>query len=264
MKTLLTELPPLSARAVAGLGGTALLFGLARAGGEKLWPPAGLWPRLVLFALVNYAAWMGFATIALLWLTATEGAIVAYTLPVWAALLAWPVLGERPTLRRVAALVVAFAGVAVLVGSAPEIGRAKLPGYALVLSGAILFALGTVMAKRRPLPLPLRAGVFWQVAIGTAILLAAALATEAPRWASLSSTGWLLMAYMAAVPLCLCYLAWFRALALLPASAATVGVLLVPVIGSLSAAAALGEAFGGREAVALLFTLGGIVLAARA
>ncbi len=264
MKSLLATLPPLSARAVAGLGGAALLFGLAAVTRQSLRPPPRAFPRLILLALLNYTAWMGLATVSLLWLSAAEAAIVCYTLPVWAAMLAWPVLGERPTPSRIAALAVGLAGVGVLLGGSAAFGAARWPGYALALGGAIAFALGTVLVKRAPLPLPPVAAVFWQVALGTTVMLALALLTETPEWGRLSATGWLLMGYMAAVPLCLCYVTWFRALALLPASAATVGVLLVPVIGSLSAAVSLGEAFGLRETLALLLTLGGIVLAARA
>src|SRR5499427_3706874 len=53
---------------------------------------------------------------ALLWLPASEAVVIAYTMPVWTALLAWPLLGERLTLLRVTALVMAFAGLASLFG----------------------------------------------------------------------------------------------------------------------------------------------------
>lgn len=264
MKSLLATLPPLSARGVAGVAGAALLFGLATITRTPLWPPPGLWGRLGLLALLNFATWMGFATLSLLWLSAAEAAIVTYTLPVWVAMLAWPVLGERPTPVRLAALALGLGGVAVLLGASADFGADRWPGYVLALAGAIGFAFGTVLTKRAPLPLGHIPAVFWQVTLGTAVILAIAAATETPHWGLLSPWGWLLMAYMAAVPLCLCYITWFRALALLPASAATVGVLLVPVVGALSAAATLGEPFGLREAVALLLTIGGIVLAARA
>ena len=39
--------------------------------------------------------------LALLWLPASEAALIAYTMPVWTSLLAWPILGERPNLLRV-------------------------------------------------------------------------------------------------------------------------------------------------------------------
>jgi drug/metabolite transporter (DMT)-like permease len=71
------------------------------------------------------------------------------------------------------------------------------------------------------------------------------------------------MGYMAAVSLCLCYLTWFAALRRLPAGAAAIGTLLTPVVGVLAGAAALGEPIGVREALALVLTLGGILLALR-
>src|SRR6185437_14610256 len=54
--------------------------------------------------------------LALLWLPASETALIAYTMPVWAAMLAWPVLGERPTVLRTIALLMAFAGLASILG----------------------------------------------------------------------------------------------------------------------------------------------------
>ena len=52
----------------------------------------------MLAALLNVTGWMVLMGLALLWLPASEAALIAYTMPVWASLLAWPVLGERPTI----------------------------------------------------------------------------------------------------------------------------------------------------------------------
>ena len=70
-----------------------------------------IWPRLMTAAILNVTGWMVLMGLALLWLPASEATLIAYTMPVWASLLAWPVLGERPTLLRAIALVMAFAGV---------------------------------------------------------------------------------------------------------------------------------------------------------
>lgn len=183
--------------------------------------------RLLLASLLNITAWMGLATFSLLWLSAGEGTIVCYTMPVLAALHAWPVLGERPTARRLAALGLALARLVVLLaGNGIAVGVAKLPGVAFGLGSAVLFALGTVLTKRRPLAMPPMALVVWQVALGCAPLVALALLFERPGFAALSAAGWASMAYMAAVPLCLCYLTWFAALRRLPASVAAIGTLV--------------------------------------
>jgi drug/metabolite transporter (DMT)-like permease len=264
LKLLLAELPPMAARAWPGLLAAALLAVVVRATGTPLRVPLGLWPRLWLAALLNITAWMGLATLSLGWLSASEGAIVAYTMPVWAALLAWPVLGEVPTPKRLAALALSMAGVVlVIAGKGIDIGLAKLPGVGFSLAGCSLFALGTVMTKRWPLAMPPGAAVAWQVGLGMVPLAVATLAFETPDWAAVSTRGWVSMAYMAALPLCLCYLAWFAALRRLPAGLATQGTLLAPVVSVVGAALFLGEPFGIREVASLALVLGGVVLAVR-
>ena len=108
-KYLLGELPPLTLRGFTGVIGAALLALLALLRGQSLRVPAGIWPRLVLAGLLNVTGWMVLMGLALLWLPASEAALIAYTMPVWASILAWPVLGERPTVLRTLALWALFA-----------------------------------------------------------------------------------------------------------------------------------------------------------
>ncbi|MBV1799068.1 DMT family transporter [Siccirubricoccus sp. G192] len=264
LKLLLLELPPLAARAWAGVAAALVLAVLVRAAGVPLGVPRGLWPRLWLAALLNITSWMGFATLSLLWLDAGEACIVSYTMPVWAALLAWPLLGERPTPRRLLALGCGLAGLVVVVGGGGfAAGLGKLPGIAFALGGSVLFALGTVVTKRWPLAMQPAAAVVWQVGLGMLPLLVGTLLLESPDFAALSTRGWVFLAYMAAFPLCLCYLAWFAALRRLPASVATMGTLLAPIVGVLGSALLLGEPFGLRQVAALGLTLGGVLLVVR-
>ena len=264
LKLLLRELPPLTARAWAGLAAAALLALVMRARGVDLRVPRGLWPRLCLAALLNITAWMGLVSVALQWLDASEGIVLAYSMPVWAALIAWPVLGERPTLYRVLALACGVGGVAlVMAGNGFDLGTGKLPGVALCLVASVSFALGTVITKRWPLAMAPGAAVVWQVALGMIPLIGGALLFEQPRVAAVSAGGWVILAYMAVVPLCLCYLAWFAALRRLPASLCTQGSLLSPVVGMMGSALLLEEPFGPRQVAAFLLIVVGVVLAVR-
>ena len=70
----------------------------------------------MLAAFLNVGCWMVLMGFALLWLPASEAALIAYTMPVWASILAWPILGERPNLLRVISLVMAFAGLSAILG----------------------------------------------------------------------------------------------------------------------------------------------------
>lgn len=265
MKFLVGEIPPLTMRGIAGIAGAALAFAAARAVGERAAFPVRQAPRLVLLALLNIAGFMGLVTVSLLWLPASEAAILAYTMPIWAALLAWPVLGEKPGLARTGGLLLGFAGCAVLIGGQTlSASRSQLPGIACVLSAAVLFALGTVLSKRFPFRLPPITSLAWQVLIGTTPLLALGLLIERTDLGRLTVLGWAGIGYNAAFVLCLSYAAWFGALRRLPASTAAVGTLLVPVVGVFSAALLLGEPLGVRELAALALTLVGIAVATRA
>lgn len=262
-KYLLSELPPFAMRTLCCGGGAIFAFALARARGEALWPPRQQWGRLVLFAMLNYGAFTILTTLALYWLPASEAVIVTYTLPIWAGVLAWPMLGERPTLARVAAMVLGLGGVAVLVG-ADQVAASwtQLPGMLCGFAAAWVFALGTVVAKRTPLAMPPVAGVGWQALIGTSPVALLAL-TEPTRWGAITPLGWGAVGYVAVLPMTLAYLTWFRALRLLPAGTAATGVLVAPIVGVFASAALLGEPLGLRQLAALGMTLTGVALAAR-
>jgi drug/metabolite transporter (DMT)-like permease len=260
---LLTTLPPLTVRGGTGAVGALCLAALALTQGQSLKVPRALWPRLLLAALLNVGCWMVLIGLALLWLPASETALIAYTMPVWAAIMAWPVLGERPTPLRLIALVLAFAGLATIMsGNGLAASAAQLPGILMALTGAIGFALGTVLSKKRPLQLPPLSAAAWQVGLGCLPVAIAGLMIETTPLAALTPLVWLLMFYSVAIAFCLCYITWFGALARLPASVAAIGTMAVPVIGVVVSALVLHEPFGITQIAALALTVGGVALAA--
>lgn len=263
-KYLLAELPPLTLRGVTGIAGAGLLAVVAMASRQSLRVERALWLRLVLYSVLNVSCWMALMGIALVWLGAGEAAMVAYTMPVWAALLAWPVLGERPTLLRVIALVMAFGGLTVLLGGGGfTITQDKLIGFVLVLGGAFAFALGAVLSKRWPVPLPPIASATWQIGLGCLPVAVAGLLIESADVTAVSTLGWWLIGYSVAGQFCVAYVTWFAALERLPASMAAIGTMLVPVIGVITAAVALREPLGISQMVVLAFTVLGVGLATR-
>jgi drug/metabolite transporter (DMT)-like permease len=263
-KYLLSELPPLTLRGVSGVIGALLLAGFAIVSRESLKVPAEQWPRLVMAAILNVTAWMVLMGLALLWLPASEAALLAYTMPVWAAMLAWPVLGERPTLLRVIALAMAFAGLASIFGGNGFAASAtKLPGIIMALVGAVGFALGTVLAKRLPLKLPPVTAAAWQIGIGCLPVAVAGLAIETTYLDKVTTTGWTLVVCSIVFQFCIAYVSWFAALARLPASVAAIGTMAVPVIGVVASAIALHEPLGPGQIAALVLTLAAVVLATR-
>lgn len=262
-KFLLTMLPPYTVRATAGVLGCTLALAVAALRGERLWPPRDQWPRLTMFALLNFGLFIVLTTSAIAHLRASEAVTITYTMPVWAVLLSWPLLGERPRPLKLLALLLALAGVGLLVGADPsQAAGEKLVPAGLALAAAISFALGTVMAQRLPLRLPPTIAVFWQALLGIGLVIAFA-GPEQRDWARVSPLGWAGLLYIAAVPLTVAYLAWFRALRLVPASTASITVLMSPVVGVAGSGVLLGETFGMRQAVAMGMVLAGVGLAAR-
>jgi drug/metabolite transporter (DMT)-like permease len=263
-KFLLGELPPLILRGATGVVGAALLAGLAVLSRQSLHVPREVWPRLVLAAFLNVACWMVLMGLALLWLPASEAALIAYTMPVWASILAWPILGERPNLLRVISLVMAFAGLAAIMGGNGFAASVeKLPGIIMALAGAIGFAVGTVLAKKLPLNLPPLTAAAWQIGIGCFPIVIVGFLVEKADVAGITQLGWLLLVYSVVVQFCVAYVSWFAALARLPASVAAIGTMAVPVIGVVTSAVALHEPLGPGQIAALVFTLAGVVLSTR-
>ena len=260
MKTLLSEWPPLFARGSSGVAAALIIGLIATAAGQSLRVPKEQWGRLLAAGFVNVFAWMGFSTLALRWLKVGQAALLVYTMPVWVILLAWPVLGRRPSLRGLVGLAFCAFGLLLLFsGDKMALDRAQLPGVPLALAAAVLFALGNVVLK--PPVLPPLASVAWQLMIGCVPMVLFGLTVESPDIGALSARGWLLMAYMTLVPMGLCYLTWFAALRRLPPELASMSTLLTPVVGVAAATFTLGEPFGGKEVIAIAAALTGVGLA---
>ena len=263
-KYVLSEWPPLPARGLTGVAGGLALAAYALLRGQSLAVPRDQRARVMISAFLNVTLWMAVMGLALMWLPASEAAVIAYTMPVWTALLAWPLLGEKLTWLRVLALVMAFCGlVALMGGDGFSASLAKLPGILLALTGAIGFALGTIFLKRFPITLPGATSAAWQIGAGCLPVALIGLAFEVPSFSALSPAGWVCITYMIFIQFCLAYVCWFAALERLPASVATIGTMAVPVIGVIISAGLLHEPLGTAKILALLLTLSGVALATR-
>jgi len=264
MKHLLTEWPPLSSRGLSGLVGAAALAMIALVRQQQLGVPRPMWLRLLLVSTLSIGGWVAFMGLALLWLSASEAAVLGISIPVWVAFLAWPILGERLSLLRALALMVSLAGIAVLIGgNGIEAGVEKLPGIACALAGAVCTGLGTVLTKHFPLSMPPLSLAAWQIGLGCLPVAVAGLLIETTHIEKVSQLGWWLLSYSIVIQFCIAYVSWFAALARLPASVAAIGTMAVPVIGVVASAVALHEPLGIGQIAALVFTLAGVVLATR-
>ncbi len=266
MRTVFLELPVWQFRAVSCAAAGTVLLALGYLQDRSRWKaPRRIWPRLIAAAFLNMTCWHILTGFGLQIVGAGHAVIVCYTLPVWTALLGGLFYGERIAARTMAALVLGIAGVAVLLSAgfdAPgEWLRGDQPlGFAFVLLAAITWAAGTLVIKHYEWGVSMSALAGWQLLIGLVPIASIALASEpfVLHRASLEAT--LSGFYVIFVAMVMGYALWFRTVQSMPATIASIGTLMIPVIGLGSGALLLGEPFGWREITALALVLSAIAL----
>jgi drug/metabolite transporter (DMT)-like permease len=242
-----------------------VLLGIGLAAGLR--PPG---PRPRDWATVAGAGLLGNTAFHVLMVTGihrtspAHAALLIALSPVFAALLARGALGEPLGRRRLAAILLAFAGVvAIVLRGATQAGGAWL-GDLLSLGASLSWAAYTVLGK----PLLARARprdvTTWAALIGALPLVPVGLPglLEVP-WAALSPGRWLLLAYLSAGTIALANLLWYWALARTATARVVAFSYLVPLT-------ATGVSLGaGQETLTLPLVLGaaavvsGVALAQR-
>ena len=241
MKTSLFEIPLWQYRAVtvAVAGGATLT--LAHFNGERLAVPRGQWLALAAASLFNVALWHVLTAYGILVMATGQVALIAFTMPVWAAIMGVFFLREALTRRHILALVLGIGGIAVLLSrDLAAIGASPMGGVFGLLA-AVSWAAGTVIVKRVAWTIPILTMVGWQLLISFVPLAAIALAIEP-------------------ITIVFCYYAWFKLVSIFPANVASVGTLLTPVVSLLAGAAAFAEPLGWRELAAVMLVLSAVAL----
>ncbi|MCF1182173.1 DMT family transporter [Marichromatium gracile] len=170
--------------------------------------------------------------------------ILFYLAPLWTLLLGWALLGERPTRRTLAALVVALLGVWTLLGGAALAGDDAGRGAALGLVAGVGFALTTVQVRAaRALPAAVRNLAAWALTPPLAVGLALALGTPPPS----ALVPVLVALLIGALWVGLMMAALQYGMARLPLALSALVLLLELVVGVASAAWLAGETLGWRE-----------------
>ncbi len=256
MKQAVAYAPPLTFAALRLLGGGTLLalYGLIARRPLRPEPP---YLRYAVVGLFQSAGFLGLATWAIVLAGAGKVTILAYTMPLWTAVLAWPFLGERLRPLEGGAILVALIGILAMVGPAPG----NLWADAAAIGGGIAWAIGIVYLKRQMqrAPIDLFRMTTWQMlAAGAMLGIVALLAHErAIDWTPQFA---LALFYNAAIASALCYSLWFFVVAVLPAGEAAMGSLLAPVVGVAAAWWQLGERPPSLELVGIVLVLVGVIL----
>jgi drug/metabolite transporter (DMT)-like permease len=241
MKIALDEIPPFSFRlGTSGLAALAL-FAIAFAQHRNMRvkrPVARV--HLAVAGFLNVGCFTLGSAFAQLATTTSRVTVLTYTMPIWAALLAHPILGERLNITRGISLLLCGAGLSVLIY--PLIGSSDLIGIAIALATAVTWAAGTVYLKWARVDADPLAVAAWQLVAAFAVTMAGLFVVEGSLhlW-PLHLPAFLALIFSAIIGSAFAYLLWFEIVRRLPAMTATLGVLSVPVVGIVASMLMLGE-----------------------
>jgi drug/metabolite transporter (DMT)-like permease len=267
MKVALHEVTPWVFRSLCLGLGSAVLFLVLRASGQKLAVPAGQWRRLALLAFFNITCWNLLVAYGLTMIASGRAAILAYTMPVLAVPLSVWLLGERLTSRKIAGLLLGLGGLALLLGEAlGGLGGSPL-GSLLALGAAFTWALGVVLQKRYPVSMPTLPYTAWIMLLGGVPVIIGSLVFE--DWRVLGGVGpraWLGVAYNVFIAFAWAHWAWIKIATSVSVTVFSLSMLVIPVVGVLSGMLFLGERPSIAEvcaAVLVLTSLATVVLPPR-
>ncbi len=257
------ELAPLTFRALtlpfAALG----LLAVARFSGDAVRIAREHWGKVAVLALLNIAGWNGLVLFGVKLLPAGRSAIIAYTMPLWATIIATLVLNEPLSKRKAAGLGLGMVGMALLLGEeARSIERAPF-GALMILGAAVVWACGTVLLRRWKPPIPQNTLTGWMMLVGwLPIALTAPFLDPVPLAATLSTISpraWFAIFYNVVMAGTLAHWAWFTLARTLPVAVSSISSLPVPVVGVFAGMLMLGERPGPNEWLALGFVVAGLV-----
>jgi DME family drug/metabolite transporter len=179
--------------------------------------------------------------------------------PILIAIGARYALGERLNQHQLVAIGVGLAGLLLLVGSPGSIGPHGFLGVMLALLSAAGLSAVTLLTRAGGV----NGATLPVFGVGMLCLLPFALYDRAlPHGSQIVATaGWLL--FLGTVPTLLAYRWFFAGLATVPATTASIIVLLEPVVATLIAVAVLGERLTVAATAGAVLLIGTVVLLAR-
>jgi probable blue pigment (indigoidine) exporter len=219
--TMLPQHPWFIGAVRAGLGALPLLL-LAR----EL-PPLQFWPKLIVLGTLNAGLFFGLLFIAALRLPGGVAGIFQALSPLFAIVLVWPLLNNRPTLLKIASLLVGLAGVVLVVLK----GGASLDliGVLAALGCAFSVALGGILVQKWGQPMSMTGFTAWQLVVAAVELGAVALILgDIPT--GLTAVNGLGLVILALGLTSLPFFLWFKAIQSEGAASVTPFMLLTPII----------------------------------
>lgn len=251
IKTALGHMPPWSYRALTSYAAGVALLALCRVAGGRVRPLAREWLPLTVCGFFNITLWHMLTAYALIVMGTGHVALLAHTMPVWAALIAVAVLGQRLTPRLALATALGAAGIVALFWRHVSLVADQPFAPLLGLGAAFAWAIGTIYQKSLTWTLPIMAMAGWQLMIAAAPIAVVAAVLEGYAIGPLPGTVWAALAYTIILSQVFSYYAWFKIVEIFPTQVAALATLMTPLIGVISSALLLGEQLGWPELAAM-------------
>jgi drug/metabolite transporter (DMT)-like permease len=251
----LDEIPVWTFRTIVLLAAVAMLTVILLLRGESFAVPKGKWPALIAAAAMNIGVWNIATSLAVLYVPSGHASVLAYTMPLWVALLGFLVFGQRLTPRLLAAIAIGAAAVAALmIPNFQSYARAPAGLFWGLLAG-FCWAVGTFIVKRTSWPGMGLSLTFWQVVIclppiALGALLLDGLPTHWPSTKALAAT-----LYTGAIPMAFGTATWFALVKLLPAQVAALSSIAIPIVAIVSGILILHEPLSWLQAAAIASTV---------
>jgi drug/metabolite transporter (DMT)-like permease len=247
MKVAMQYAEPFTFAALRTFIGAVFMFALVAALRRPLRPVAlGL---TAVFGLLQTGAFVGLAMWAVHIGGAGKTSVLAYTMPFWLLLLAWPLLGEPVRGFQWMSVILALAGLVFVLGPWNMSG---LQASLLAVAAGFFWAVSSVAVKvlRSRHQVDLLSLIAWQGLIGSIplIIVAFLTATTTPTW---NATFISALAFNVIPANALTWVLWLYILHSLPTGTAGISSLAVPVVGVLAAWIQLGEQPVALEAVGM-------------
>jgi drug/metabolite transporter (DMT)-like permease len=238
----------------------ALLFGVMIVLRKSLRPPP--LGYTILIGLLQTTLFVGLVITALHDAGAGKVSVLTYTMPFWLLLLAWVFLGERLRGVQWLAVALAFAGLVLVVRPWDMDG---VVSGVLTLLGGLSWAASALVVKllQRKHTVDVLSLTTWQMVFGSIPLIILAVLTYSggPDWTAGFVWG---LAYTVVLANAVAWFLWLYALHALPAGAAGLGTLSIPVVGVIAAWIQLGEVPTLVEGIGMILIISALaVLAAQ-
>jgi drug/metabolite transporter (DMT)-like permease len=241
MKIALDGIPPVSMRAMSTALAALTLYLICRVSGRSLHlPNAKAFAHVVVASLLNIVFFTLLIAFGQLAAATSRVAILAYTVPIWSLVLAWPFLGERPGPMQIVALALCATGIAVLIY---PLATSGIPlGLLLALAAGLSWAAGTVYVKWARINADPVGAASWQLIVAFLVFVACVFLFEGGlQLGDASVRSLLATAFVGVGAGGIAYGLWFAIVPRLPAVTSSLAVLGSPVIGVLSSMVILGE-----------------------